>query len=55
MKVIQSIGRINGNEFDNIFMELSNGNHTEESRAHISDLFARRNMRNNILLIILVW
>ena len=43
------------NEFDNIFMELSTENYKEKSKAHISDLFMRRNMRKNILLIILVW
>ena len=55
LKTLQKIGRINGRDFDDVFMEYSEEADVEASDARLGDLFRMKNVRRNTVLMIIVW
>ena len=54
LKTLQTIGRINGTEFDDIFLEFSTTESKQDS-IEVSDLFKGKPIRKNTFMIIIVW
>ena len=53
-KIFQRIGRVNGQQFDDIFTQ-SDDSEKVENTAGLADLFKNSNIRKNTISVLVIW